>query len=135
MDLAPGEVVTIPREGLREYGVENNGVIDVRAQEKALRVQAIALGDTVLYLVDRDGNVVRRDVHVALRASVPVGHELAERLAEYPCVRLRRERSSWVIEGSVESDEERLTIAQLVDDYPANQVVLRLGPNGCADAG
>ncbi|MBX3230412.1 MAG: hypothetical protein KIT84_03240 [Labilithrix sp.] len=134
IDLAVGQATSIPTEGLREYGIDGQGLVGVRRTKDMLVLTALRPGTTAIYLVDREGAVARREIHVTLPVPRTRGDELADELASFRCFRVVRSGERWTIEATPLDDTERLQLEELKDSYAAQSVDLHLVPRACPSA-
>jgi pilus assembly protein CpaC len=135
MGLAVGETKTIPAQGVRNYSIGVDGIVDVRLTPSGDQFVIVGKrpGSTTLLLIRNDGSQVTWNISVATRPPDVVYRELQQLLEGTTGVRVRRVGARFFIEGGVSTEGELKRIASIAALYPGQVENLVQVGSGAAD--
>jgi pilus assembly protein CpaC len=135
MGLAVGETKTIPANGVKNYSIGVEGIIDVRLTPGGDQFVIIGKkpGSTTLLLIRNDGQQVTWNVSVATRPPDVVYRELQQLLEGTTGVRVRRVGARFFVEGGVSTEGELRRITAIAALYPGQVENLVQVGSGAAD--
>jgi pilus assembly protein CpaC len=135
MGLAIGETKSIPAQGVKNYSIGVEGIIDVRVTPDGAQFLVVGrrAGSTTLVLLKSDGSQTTWNITVSARSPDAVYRELQQLLEGTTGVRIRRVGGRFFIEGGVTTEAERNRIAQIAQLYPGQVESLVAVGSGAAD--
>ncbi len=123
LTLAVGEQLLVPAEGISQFSVANEGIVDVRvpSDRRNLVVVGQRAGATSLLLIRGGGNQETLQVTVFARRPEAVQAEIENLLEGYSGVQIRRVGARLYLEGGVATEQQQRRVQQIAGLYP-NQV-------------
>jgi pilus assembly protein CpaC len=135
MGLAVGETKTIPANGVKNYSIGVEGIVDVRLTPSGDQFVIVGKkpGSTTLLLIKNDGSQVTWNIAVATRPPDVVYRELQQLLEGTTGVRVRRVGARFFVEGGVSTEGELRRITAIAALYPGQVENLVQVGSGAAD--
>jgi pilus assembly protein CpaC len=135
MGLAVGETKTIPAQGVKNYSIGVEGIVDVRLTPAGDQFVIVGKkpGSTTVLLLKNDGSQLTWNISVATRPPDVVYRELQQLLEGTTGVRIRRVGARFFIEGGVATEGELRRITAIASLYPGQVENLVQVGSGAAD--